>query len=67
MSICDPDEEAAIEATAMRLLARREHSRLELKNKLENRGFEEIAVSILLDKLETVSYTHLTLPTTPYV
>ena len=52
MSICAPDEEAAIEATAMRLLARREHSRLELKNKLENRGFEEIAVSTLLDRLE---------------
>ena len=52
MSSCDPEEEVAIRASAMRLLARREHSRLELKNKLENRGFEEIAVSTLLDRLE---------------
>ena len=52
MSSCNPEEEIAIRTTAMRLLARREHSRLELKNKLENRGFEEIIVFRLLDSLE---------------
>ena len=32
-----------------------------------SRSFDVLSISILTDSLVTVSYTHLTLPTTPYV
>lgn len=39
------------QACALRLLARREHSRLELRNKLLLRGFSPEAIEPVLDKL----------------
>jgi regulatory protein len=42
---------ATIEQTALRLLARREHSRKELARKLLQRGFAEIDIEPILDKL----------------
>ncbi|MDN5865626.1 MAG: recombination regulator RecX [Gammaproteobacteria bacterium] len=40
------------EAVAMRLLARREHSRAELATKLSQRGFDETDIEPTLDRLE---------------
>ncbi len=40
-----------IRGQALRLLARREHSRLELQEKLRRSGFEDAAIGILLDAL----------------
>jgi len=45
------DEEAALEDVALRLLARREHSRDELSRKLRARGFAVEAIAPLLDRL----------------
>lgn len=39
-----------IEEVGLRLLARREHSRLELSNKLLSRGFDQARIDSVLDK-----------------
>ena len=44
-------EAAAIRECAIRLLARREHSRLELHRKLEGRGFPAAGIPSVLDSL----------------
>ncbi|HEX5421637.1 MAG TPA: regulatory protein RecX [Gammaproteobacteria bacterium] len=44
---------AACEQAAVALLARREHSRLELERKLEARAFEAEAIAAALDRLES--------------
>ncbi len=49
--VADADRAAEIEHLALRLLAARDHSRLELKRKLCGRGFDEAAVCRLLDRL----------------
>ncbi|MCG5514441.1 regulatory protein RecX [Ectothiorhodospira shaposhnikovii] len=46
------DAESADDA-AIRLLARREHSRGELRSKLTERGLEQAAVEVALDRLES--------------
>ena len=50
----DPEaaDEAACKRTAVELLARREHSRLELERKLATRGFAEDVIAPALDALE---------------
>jgi regulatory protein len=50
----DPEavDEAACKRTAVELLARREHSRLELERKLATRGFPEAVIGPALDALE---------------
>jgi regulatory protein len=50
----DPEaaDEAACMRTAVDLLARREHSRLELERKLATRGFPEAVIAPALDALE---------------
>ncbi|HEY5810109.1 MAG TPA: regulatory protein RecX [Povalibacter sp.] len=51
----EPDEKAvqkAVEATAVRLLARREHSVEELRRKLEGRGYPETAVEAVVTRLQ---------------
>jgi len=50
----DPEaaDEAACKRTAVELLARREHSRLELQRKLAARGFPEGVIAPALDALE---------------
>jgi regulatory protein len=50
----DPEaaDEAACKRTAVELLARREHSRLELERKLAARGFPEAVIAPALDALE---------------
>ena len=45
-------ERKAVEATAVRLLARREHSVEELRRKLSARGYSEAAVETVLSKLQ---------------
>ncbi|WP_297526585.1 regulatory protein RecX [Thiohalobacter sp.] len=45
------DEQAEVRAAALRLLARREHSRLELARKLRQRGRPEALVAQVLDEL----------------
>ena len=45
-------DEAACKRTAVELLARREHSRLELERKLATRGFPEAVIAPALDALE---------------
>lgn len=51
----DPAEATAadVEAVAVRLLARREHSRLELKRKLGQRRFDAALIGEVVDKLES--------------
>jgi regulatory protein len=49
----DPADEPACRRTAVELLARREHSRLELTRKLAARGFEAAVVVSALDRLES--------------
>ena len=49
----DPADEPACRRTAVDLLARREHSRLELTRKLAARGFEAAIVESALDRLES--------------
>ena len=85
------DTLVAVRRTAMDLLARREHGRVELTRKLRQRGAPPEMIEAALDRLTEegllsesrylesfvsyrarsgygpVSYTHLTLPTTPYV
>lgn len=52
MLLFDMDAELKkVEEVCMRLLARREHSRLELNNKLLSRGFEQAKIDNVLDKL----------------
>src|SRR4051812_2263678 len=46
-------ERKAVEITAVRLLARREHSVEELRRKLSARGYSEAAIETVLSKLET--------------
>jgi regulatory protein len=48
----DPADEPACRRTGLDLLARREHSRLELSRKLTARGFESPVVAAALDALE---------------
>ena len=50
----DPEaaDEAACKRTAVELLARREHSRLELERKLAARGFADDVIGPALDALE---------------
>jgi len=48
----DPADEAACRRLALDLLARREHSRLELERKLASRGFHAPVVAGALDRLE---------------
>ena len=45
-------ESESLRARALQLLARREHSRLELHNKLLSRGADEGDVQVLLDEFE---------------
>jgi regulatory protein len=47
----DPDPAAAIADRARRLLATREHSRLELERKLRSRGFDDAEIGEALDRL----------------
>ncbi|WP_420870453.1 regulatory protein RecX [Marichromatium gracile] len=51
-TLLDADLLAEIERAALRLLAMREHSRLELSRKLVSRGFEVAALAPVLDRLE---------------
>lgn len=48
----EPGDEAACRRLALDLLARREHSRLELERKLASRGFHTPVVAKALDHLE---------------
>jgi regulatory protein len=48
----DPSEPGACKRRALELLARREHSRLELERKLVARGFTRAYVDAALDELE---------------
>ena len=52
MSSREPDPDPRARNSAMRLLARREHSRAELRGKLVGRGFENDSVEELLQRLE---------------
>ena len=52
MSSREPDSDPRARNSAMRLLARREHSRAELRGKLIGRGFENGLVEELLQGLE---------------
>ena len=52
MSSREPDRYRRVQNSAMRLLARREHSRAELRGKLIGRGFENGLVEELLQGLE---------------
>ena len=52
MSRREPDPDPRAQNSAMRLLARREHSRSELHGKLVGRGFESDSVEELLQGLE---------------
>ena len=52
MSSREPDPDTRARNSAMRLLARREHSRAELHSKLVGRGFENDLVEELLQGLE---------------
>ena len=52
MSGREPDPDTRARNVAMRLLARREHSRAELRGKLVRRGFENDSVEELLKGLE---------------
>ena len=52
MSGCEPGVSTELRNAAMRLLARREYSRVELQIKLGQRGFDEHFVSPFLDDLE---------------
>ena len=52
MSSREPDPDTRARNSAMRLLARREHSRTELRGKLVGRGFENDSVEELLQGLE---------------
>lgn len=47
----DPNPDQTLEALALKLLAAREHSRLELSRKLETRGFDRAEIDTLLDRL----------------
>ena len=46
--MADPDPAAAIERLALRLLATREHSRLELERKLGARGYDPATIAMVL-------------------
>ncbi|WP_018077949.1 recombination regulator RecX [Thiobacillus denitrificans] len=46
-------EPGELRERALRLLARREHSRCELARKLETAGFERAEIAVLLDEFET--------------
>lgn len=50
--VVEPDEAAVVELAAVRLLAGREHSRLELQRKLAARQRDGAIVDSVLDKLE---------------
>ena len=52
MSGCEPGASTELRSAAMRLLARREYSRVELQIKLGQRGFDEHFVKLFLDDLE---------------
>ena len=52
MSSREPDPDTRARNSAMRLLARREHSRAELRGKLVGRGFENDSVEELLQGFE---------------
>ena len=52
MSSREPDPDTRARNSAMRLLARREHSRAELRGKLVSRGFENGSVEELIQGLE---------------
>ena len=52
MSSREPGPDTRARNSAMRLLARREHSRAELRGKLVGRGFENDSVEELLQRLE---------------
>jgi regulatory protein len=49
-------EPGALRERALRLLARREHSRLELARKLEQAGFEQQEIAPLLDAFENKNW-----------
>lgn len=46
-----PDDEDAIRAQAIKLLARREHAQVELERKLDQRGYERAAIERVLAAL----------------
>ncbi|WP_221931496.1 regulatory protein RecX [Aliidiomarina halalkaliphila] len=48
----DPEDEQVIEARAVQLLSRREHSIFELRMKLQQKGFDRAAINRVLEKLE---------------
>ena len=52
MSGCEPGASTELRSAAIRLLARREYSRVELQIKLGQRGFDEHFVKLFLDDLE---------------
>ena len=49
------------------LMEKNDQKKLQLLNYLDQYPNRQVRNSELQDKLQTVSYTHLTLPTTPYV
>lgn len=51
MTVKDPASESELREAALRLLARREHSRTELRYKLTGRGWPERAVGNVIDAL----------------
>lgn len=51
MSSTDANDAAGVREGALRLLARREHSRRELEQKLARRGWEEALIASCLDEL----------------
>lgn len=48
-----PKSEKEIRQNALTLLARREHSRCELRRKLEAKGWQDVQITSLLDELES--------------
>mgnify|MGYP001377670171 CR=1 FL=1 len=52
----EPESDIKVRSAAMRLLARREHSRVELRIKLSQRGFTDHFVNPVLDDLESQNF-----------
>ena len=50
-----PDVKAAY-STALRMLTRREHCEAEVRQKLESRGFDEIASDSAIEELKNYGY-----------
>ena len=52
----EPESDIEVRSAAMRLLTRREHSRVELRIKLSQRGFTDHLVNPVLDDLEAQDF-----------